>query len=128
MDEVVKLIKAAKLFFLATENDGQPDVRPMGSVFPVNGKLYFVLAKPMNLFKELMDNDKIAISAYDGKNILRLSATAVSDDNADVIEELYKAAPPLKNLFPESVIAPFYLKNATAKIGEFGKEPVSCNF
>lgn len=128
MNEIVKLITEAKTYFLATESNGTPNVRPMGSMVPLNGKLYFLLAKPMNLFKELQSNNKVAISAYDGKKILRLQATAVLDDDAKTIEGIYEAAPAFKEIFKEEVIAPFYLKDASSSIGEMGKEPVVINF
>ncbi|MFA6864320.1 MAG: pyridoxamine 5'-phosphate oxidase family protein [Sphaerochaetaceae bacterium] len=128
MNEITKLIAEAKTYFLATENNGTPNVRPMGSIIDIDDKLYFILAKNMNLFSELQNNSKVAISAYDGKTVLRLQATAVLDDSADTIASVYKAVPAFEKMFNESVIAPFYLSDATCSIGEMGKEPTRCTF
>ncbi|MBK5201151.1 MAG: pyridoxamine 5'-phosphate oxidase family protein [Spirochaetaceae bacterium] len=125
MNEVANLIAKAKVYFLATDVDGQPNVRPMGSFLHLNDRVYFVLAKNMNLFKELNYNNKISITAYDGTNILRLKATAILDDSSKTIETVGNMAPPLKKL---DKIAPFYLKDCIATIGEFLKATKTYNF
>jgi len=58
----------------------------MGIAIPFNDKLYFILAKLMNLFKQLQIDSKVAISDCNGEKMLRLYATAVMDETEETAD------------------------------------------
>ena len=130
MKNVLECIQAAGSFYLATVKDGKPDVRPMGLALPVNGKIYIVLAKPMNLYTQLQADNNIAISTYKGNKVLRLYGEVELDDSDETIEAIYALKDVLKGMFPKEVIAPYFLKNVTATISSKDKseEPKVCKF
>lgn len=125
---IAEFIQESKVFYLATNGEKGPDVRPMGLAIPFKDRLYFVAAKPMNIHQQLQKDGKVAISAYDGKKILRLSATAVLDESAETAEAFIGLDQRIAEMFPESIIAPYYLKDAKASIGVMGGPAETCEF
>jgi|LGOV01.1.fsa_nt_gb uncharacterized pyridoxamine 5'-phosphate oxidase family protein len=126
--KVAAFIAKSKVFYLATNGEGRPDVRPMGAAIPYEGKMYFIAATPMNLHKQLQKDGKIAISAYNGDKWLRLYGTAVLDDSAETAKAFVAMDEKIAAMFPEEIIAPYYIENATASICSFSEEAVTCTF
>ncbi len=119
---ITKFIEDSKIFYLATNGEAGPDVRPMGIAIPYNSKFYFILAKPMRLHNQLQANGKVSICAYDGEKILRLYGTAVMDDSNETKEAFISMNDQIAQMFPKEVIAPYYLKETKASIGAMGGE------
>lgn len=128
VNQVAAFIAESQLYYLATNGENGPDVRPMGAAIPFNEKLYFIVAKPMNLHKQLQADGKIAISAYNGDKWLRLYGTAVLDDSAETAKAFIAMDEKIASMFPEEVIAPYYIENATATICSFTEEAATCEF
>ena len=125
---VASFIGESKVFYLATNGENGPDVRPMGLAIPFNERLYFILAKPMNLFKQLQEDGKVAISAWNGEKMLRLYATAVFDESEETADAFIGMDERIAGMFPKEVIAPYYLKDVKASIGPMGDEPERFEF
>lgn len=53
MEEVLQFLKDAGVWYLATDEDGQPHVRPFGSQMIYNGKLYFQTGLKKEVAKQL---------------------------------------------------------------------------
>lgn len=123
MKAIANFLNKSKVFYLATNGDKTPDVRPMGIAIPYNEKLYFIAAKPMNVFKQLQKDGAISISAYDGNKFLRLYGKAVLDDSEETINAFHGMHEEIAERFPTEVIAPFYLTDVTASICSFSEEP-----
>lgn len=100
----------------------------MGIAIPYNDKLYFVAAKPMNVFKQLEADNKVSISAYDGEKFLRLYGTAVLEDSEETVNTFLGMDEKIATMFPADIMAPFYLKDVTASICSFTEEPEVYNF
>ncbi len=94
----------------------------MGIVIPFNQKLYMVLAKSMNLHKQLQKDCKVSISSYAGENVLRLYGTAVLDDSDETKDAFIGMNEQIAQMFPKKIIAPYYLKDVEASIGAMGTE------
>lgn len=122
LNVVAQYLQESKVFYLATLSHQGPDVRPMGIAIPYQERLYFILAKPMNLFKQLQENDLVSITAWNGEKVLRLYANAVLDDTDETKEEFISMNEEISQMFPKEVIAPYYLKNVKASIGAMGNE------
>ena len=75
--KVIEFLKNAKVYYAATEDGGQPHVRPIGFVMEYNGGLAFYSDKRKNMYKQLMKNPKMEICALDEKfNTLRIKCEA----------------------------------------------------
>lgn len=97
MEEILDFLKKAGVWYLATDEDGQPRVRPFGSQMIYKGKLYFETGLKKNVAKQLLKSPKVEICA------------------------MLEAIPELKKMYAagDGNTAVFYLKNAKAVISGF---------
>lgn len=130
MEEVLQFLKDAGVWYLATDEDGQPHVRPFGSQMIYNGKLYFQTGLKKEVAKQLLKNPRIEISAMNKDDWIRLKAEAVYDESIEAQEAMLDTMPSLKKMYKagDGNTAVFYLKNATATICSFTKEPKTITF
>ena len=63
MEEIYEFLKACGDYFLATCDDGQPRVRPFGTVNIYNGRLYIQTGKSKSVSRQLHKNPKLEICA-----------------------------------------------------------------
>ena len=71
MDKVLKFLKDAETYYLATVEGDQPRVRPFGTVHVFEGKLYIQTGKVKDVSKQLHQNPKAEICAF--KNGIHLN-------------------------------------------------------
>lgn len=130
MDQVYDFLKKAGTYYLATEEGDQPRVRPFGTVHIFEGKLYIQTGKVKNVSKQILANPKIEISAMLNDDWIRIEAVAVEDENLKAKESMLDAYPSLKAMYQadDGNTQVFYLKDATATISSFTKEPVTIKF
>ena len=53
MDRVIDFLKKSIVFYLATDDNGQPRVRPFGGVCAFENKLYIATDNKKNVFKQI---------------------------------------------------------------------------
>jgi uncharacterized pyridoxamine 5'-phosphate oxidase family protein len=125
VEETFEFLKKAGTYFLATEEGNQPRVRPFASYDIIDGKLYFQTGKPKNVFKEMMVNPHIEISAVNGNDWIRISGEAVLDDRVSSRKKLLDDMPFLRKMYNENdgKCAVFFLKNATVTFYSFTNKP-----
>lgn len=128
INAITQFIADSKLFYLATNGENGPDVRPMGIALPYKERLYFIAATPMNLHKQLQADGKISISAYNGDKWLRLYGTAVLDDSVETVDAFTAMDEKIAKTFPKEVMTPYYLKDVTASFCSFSEDPETCTF
>ena len=58
MDKVLKFLKDAETYYLATVEGDQPRVRPFGTAHVFEGKLYIQTGKVKDVSKQLHQNPK----------------------------------------------------------------------
>jgi uncharacterized pyridoxamine 5'-phosphate oxidase family protein len=119
MKTIANFLAESKVYYLATNGECTPDVRPMGIAIPHNEKLYFIAAKSMNVHNQLQNDGKVSISAHNGEKFLRLYGTAILDDSEDTVNTFLKMDEKIANMFPSEVMAPYYLSDVTASICSF---------
>ena len=61
MDKVLKFLKDAETYYLATVEGDQPRVRPFGTAHVFEGKLYIQTGKVKDVSKQLHQNPKSEI-------------------------------------------------------------------
>ena len=132
MQSVYEFIKECKTYYLATvEENGQPRVRPFGTIDIFDGKLYIQTGKKKNVSKQLAANPKAEICCFDGKKWLRLSGELVNDDRIEAKKHMLDNYPNLRGMYNENDdnTQVLYFKNATAVFTSFGGgEPTTVKF
>ena len=130
MDSVFKFLKDAGTYFLATDDDGQPRVRPFGTVNIYDGKLYIQTGKKKNVSKQLHKNPKAEICAFKDDKTLRITCELIEDPRVEAKKSLLDAYPYLRGMYDENDgnTEVFYLKNATAVFSSFKEPPKEIKF
>ena len=122
LKEVYDFLKGCGSYYLATVEDGQPRVRPFGSLAIFEGKLYFQTGKVKNVSKQMAANPKIEICAFDGKGSwVRVQAVAIDDPRIEAKQFMLDAHPELKNMYSadDNNTQVLYLKDAVARFYSF---------
>lgn len=126
MEEIYEFLKACGDYFLATCDDGQPRVRPFGTVNIYNGRLYIQTGKSKSVSRQLHKNPKLEICAMKDGKWMRVEATAAEDDDREARVSMLEAYPNLKALYSpdDGNTEVWYLRNVTATLYSFTKPPV----
>lgn len=131
MQSVYDFIKKCGTYYLATvDENGQPRVRPFGTIDIFNGKLYIQTGKKKNVSKQLAANPKAELCCFDGKKWLRLSGELVNDDSVEAKKHMLDNYPNLRGMYNENDgnTQVLYFKNATAVFSSFSEEPKTVKF
>lgn len=126
MSAVLDYLKGSGVFYLSTMDGNQPRVRPFGAVCEFEGKLYFITAKTKNVYKQLLENPRVEISAMKGQDSwIRLDGEVKMDDRREARAAMLEAVPVLKNMYnaDDGVMTVFYLDNIKATEYSFTSEP-----
>ncbi len=127
MEEVVKFLKDAGAYFLATVDGDQPKVRPFGTAEIFEGKLYIQTGKAKDVSKQMGANPKVQICAMNktGDQWVRISGTMVEDDRLEPKVHMLEAYPSLKAMYkaedPNTQV--LYIKDAEAVFCSFAAAP-----
>lgn len=130
MERVFNFLKEAGTYYLATIEDGQPRVRPFGTVNVFDGKLYIQSGKIKPVSKQIMVNPKVEICAFMDGKWLRLSGELEEDDRTEARKSMLDAYPELRSMYDENDgnTVVFYFKNATAVFSSFGAPSETVEF
>lgn len=130
MDKVLKFLKDAETYYLATVEGDQPRVRPFGTVHVFEGKLYIQTGKVKDVSKQLHQNPKAEICAFKNGEWLRVSGKLIEDDRNEARQSMLDAYPSLQKMYKadDGNTKVFYFENATAIFSSFTHEPQIINF
>lgn len=125
MDEVLIFLKKAGTYYLATDDAGQPRVRPFGTATLFEGRLYIQTGKKKSVSMQLHANPRLEICAFLDGRWLRIQAEAVEDDRKEARKAVLDDYPELRSMYSEDDgnTEVFYLKNATAVFSSFTEPP-----
>ncbi len=125
MEEVYDFLKKCGTYYLATVEGDQPRVRPFGTVDIFEGRLYIQTGKVKRVSKQIQENPKVEICAFNDGKWLRLSGKLVRDDRVEAKKHLLDNYPQLQKLYsPEDDnIEVLYFEDATATFYSFTEEP-----
>ena len=85
MNKVVQELKKVKVFYIATNDNDQPRVRPFSTIAEFEGNAYICCGNYKEIYKQISANPKIELCGmYDGGTWLRVTATAVEDNRIEV--------------------------------------------
>lgn len=130
MQEVYEFLKKCDTYYIATVEGDQPRVRPFGTVNIFEGKLYIQTGKVKNVAKQIALNPKVEISAFNGSEWIRVSATLVEDDRLEAQQSMLDAYPDLQRMYKagDGNTQVYYLKDAEAVFSSFGGAPKTLKF
>lgn len=130
MEKVYEFLKECKTYYLATVEGNQPRVRPFGTVNIFDGKLYIQTGKVKAVSKQISQNPKVELCAFNGGKWLRLSGELVEDDRLEAKKSMLDAYPELRGMYDENDgnTQVLYFKNATAVFSSFTSTPETIKF
>lgn len=130
MDKVLKFLKDAETYYLATVEGDQPKVRPFGTAHVFEGKLYIQTGKVKDVSKQLHQNTKAEICAFKNGEWLRVSGKLIEDDRNEARQSMLDAYPSLQKMYKadDGNTEVFYFENATAIFSSFTHEPQIIKF
>lgn len=131
MNEILEFIKKCGVYYLATvDSNGQPRVRPFGTINLFEDKLYIQTGKVKDVSKQIQANAKAELCCFNGSEWLRLAGELVRDDRVEAKEDMLNHYPDLKNMYSatDDNTEVLYFKNATATISSFAAAPKVVKF
>ena len=130
MERVVKFLKDAGVYYVATVEDDQPRVRPFGTAHVFGGKLYIQAGKVKDVSRQLLANPKAEICAFLNGEWIRIAGELIEDDRIEARQSLLDAYPSLQKMYAadDGNTQVFYFRNATATISSFTHEPEVITF
>ncbi|MGL4791637.1 MAG: pyridoxamine 5'-phosphate oxidase family protein, partial [Anaerotignaceae bacterium] len=119
MKEAYEFLKNCGTFYLATEENGQPHVRPFGAVCQFEGKLYIVTSNQKKVYQQMVKNGKVEISGMlkdtwiriEGavkEDLRREARVAMMEENKEVLSNIYAV--------DDNLMTVLYFESGTATI------------
>jgi len=130
MNEIYEFIKTCGTYYLATvDSNGQPRVRPFGTINIFEDKLYIQTGKKKDCSKQIQANPKVEICCFKDGAWLRLAGELVRDDRVEAKESMLDAYPSLKGMYSatDDNTEVLFFKNGTATISSFAAAPKIIN-
>ena len=126
MNEATEYLKYCGTFYLSTNENGQPHVRPFGAVCEFEGKLYIVTNNQKKVYQQMKSNGKVEICGMHKGTWIRVEGevkedmrrearVAMMDDNKAALSSMYTV--------DDNLMTVFYFEHGTATIYSFTAEP-----
>ena len=130
MERVVKFLKEAGTYYLATVDGDQPRVRPFGTVNVFEGKVYIQTGKVKDVSKQIHANPKVEICAFMNGEWLRVAGKLIEDDRREARQSMLDAYPNLQAMYSadDGNTEVFYFEDATATFSSFTGAPETVKF
>lgn len=126
MNKAVEYLKSCGTFYLATDENGQPHVRPFGAVCEFEGKLYIVTINQKKVCQQMKSNCKVEICGMHKDTWIRVEGEVEEDNRMEARAAMMddnKAALSSMAAAYENLMTVFYFKHGTATIYSFTAEP-----
>ena len=130
MERVLRFLKDAGTYYLATVDGDQPRVRPFGTIHMFGGRLYIQTGLSKDVAKQLRANPKAEVCAFMNGTWLRVAGKLILDDNRDARVSMLEAYPDLKAMYDpdDGNTAVFYFEDAVATFSSFTAAPETVKF
>ena len=124
MNEIVKFIKDAKVFYIATVDDDKPRVRPFGFTMEYQNRIYFCTSNKKNVYDQLKSNPHFeACTLSKDMRWIRLQGKAVFDDSTDAKAKAFEVMPGLSKIYKTEDFEVFYVEEAEATMYSMKDKP-----
>ena len=102
MNEVWEFLKECGTYYLATNDNGQPRVRPFGTAEIFEGKLYIQTGKKKDCYKQLLADPRAEICCFKDGKWLRLSGKLIPDERVEAKKDMLDKNPNLRGMYDEN--------------------------
>ena len=102
MDEILEYLKKNPTYSLATvDAEGNPQVRPFGTIAKVNGALYIQTGMVKDVYKQIAAHPRAALCTFDHEagTWLRVEADLVPDDSTETCDAVLNDYPNLRSMY-----------------------------
>ena len=125
MKEAYDFLRNCGTFYLATEENGQPHVRPFGAISDFEGRLYIETNNQKKVYQQLVKNGNVEICGMHEGKWIRIEGTVKEDLRHEARVVMLDDNPSLKSLAsPDNgTMTVFYFANGTATIYSFTEAP-----
>lgn len=124
MSQTVDFLHKCGVFYLATEDNGKPQVRPINSVLAFDGKVYFETSSNKKMYHQMQKNNHVAISGMAEGKWIRISGKTVFDHNEKVIDTMFETIPSLKDVYTREEFEVYYLENMKSVVYSFTESEI----
>ncbi len=130
INEVCEFLQEAKTYYLATVEGDQPRVRPFGTAHIFEDKLYIQSGKVKDVAKQIEENPKFEICAFDKGAWIRVWGKLVEDPRIEAQESMLEANPTLKKMYAagDGNTVVYYIEDGKATFASFGGAPRTVEF
>ena len=130
MQEVYEFLKECGTYYLATVEGDQPRVRPFGTVDIFEGKLYIQTGKVKDVSRQIQENAKVELCAFNGQKWVRVAGKLVRDDRVEAKKHMLDNYPSLQAMYSatDDNTEVLYFEDAVATFSSFTSEPVVIKF
>ena len=121
MKEACEFLKNCGVYYLATVENNTPRVRPFGTAEIFEDKLYIQTGKKKDVYKQIINNPIVEISAFNNGKWIRINGKLVEDDRVEAKKDMLDKNPNLRGMYNENDdnTIVLYFKNAKAVISSF---------
>lgn len=126
MNKATEYLKACGTFYLATDENSQPHVRPFGAVCEFEGKLYIVTNNKKSVYQQMKKNGKVEICGMHKGTWIRLEGEVKEDTRREARVAMMDAnTAALSSMYTvdDNLMTVFYFEHGTATIYSFTAEP-----
>lgn len=128
MNSAYEYLKANPVFHLATVDGDKARVRPFGFIMKRNNALYMCTNKTKDVYKQLVKNPNIEISAMGSdQSWLRIRGKIAVDDSRDAKVQAFEEGKMLLQIYPkgadDETFVTFYFTEAQATLYSFAAPP-----
>ena len=125
MKEALKFLQDCGTFYLATDDNGQPRVRPFGAVAEFKGKLYITTNNQKDVYHQMLKNPKVEMSGTIGGQWIRVTGEVKEDTRREARVAMMDANPSLSGMYDvdDGKFTVLYFTSGTATIYSFTEEP-----
>ena len=118
MNKATEYLKSCGTFYLATDENGQPHVRPFGAVCEFEGKLYIVTNNQKKVYQQMKANGKVEICGMHKGTWIRVEGEVKEDTRREARVAMMDAY-----TVDDNLMTVFYFEHGTATVYSFTAEP-----
>lgn len=126
MNKATEYLKSCGTFYLATDEDGQPHVRPFGAVCEFEDKLYIVTNNQKKVYNQMKKNGKVEICGTHKGTWIRVEGEVKEDTRREARVAMMDAnTAALSSMYTVdyNLMTVFYFEHGTATIYSFTADP-----
>ena len=102
MKEVQEFLKSAGVYYLATVDNNKPKVRPFGTAEIFEDHLYIQTGKSKDVYKQILANPYVELSAFKDGKWIRVEGKLISDDRVEAKKDMLDKNPSLRGMYNEN--------------------------